>query len=556
MVSVQKWIERGERGQAVWLPELRESCAKAENCVPVIFRLDNGGEIERVYHFPRWNNQRERALVKEYLCACVYNLLAAFGGRRLTCYLEAKETGLVDLIKELNDVFQLENIIRSGYGKPASVSNRINHSLGFGELSFTVADIAEYKPLARPQKRADGALAERLKAAVERSGKGCCCGLDVGGTDIKIVGAREGKLVLVREYDWNPAGFDTAEKIIAPIVELARECRESLGGAPLDGIGLSFPDVVIRNKIVGGETPKTKGIRENPALEYEAEFEKISLLEARLKELCRTGAPVRIINDGSMTAFTAAVELAESGADVDGGVFALSLGTDLGTGWFMGDGRVPEMPLELYDFLLDLGSRPQRALPPEDLRSILNENSGLPGVRRYLGQAAAYRLAMEKNPALLDGFLAADAVPQIAAAPADLRKPCLEHLMELAARGDDAAQDIFLQIGRNLGILNREAEFVLGELPKTRYLFGRFAKKEQCFKLIKEGFEATAPEAELLAADEHMAFTALMKQLRDMEDVTVAQYAQAVGAIYFACMEEKNETKRDKQGTAGAGGHV
>lgn len=539
MVSVSEWIERGERGQAVWLPELRESCAGDKSCVPVIFRLDNGGELERVYHFPRWNNARERAFVKEYLCACVYNLLSAFGGRKLTFYLDSKEAELIELIKELNDVFQLKNKVRSGYGKPISVSNRINRSLGFGELSFTVAGMDEYKPLAQPQKQADSALAERLIAAAERSGRGCYCGLDVGGTDVKIAGAKDGKLVVVREYDWNPASFDTAEKLIAPIVELARECRESLGGAPLDGIGLSFPDVVIRNKIVGGETPKTKGIRENPALEYEAEFEKLSSLEARLRELCRAGAPVRVINDGSMTAFTAAVELAESGADVDGGVVALSLGTDLGTGWLRGDGSVPEMPLELYDFLLDLGSGPQRALPPEDLRSILNENSGLPGVRRYLGQAAAYRLAMEKNPALLDGFLAGGAVPQIASSPADLRKPCLEQLMELAAQGESTAADIFRQIGRNLGILNREAEFVLGELPKTRYLFGRFAKKEQCFRLIKEGFSATAPAAELLAADEHMAFTALMRQLRDWENATVAQYAQAVGAVYFACMEDK-----------------
>lgn len=537
-VSVQKWIEQGERGEALWLPELRESCAGAENCARVVFRLDNGGEIERVYYFPRWETEREREFVKEYLCACVYNLLAAFGGRKLTFYLDKRERALVELIDELDELFQLKSQLRSGCGKPVSVSNRINRSLGFGELSFAVKDIAEYRPMDAPAKRRDSALAQRLRAAAARSGCGCFCGIDVGGTDIKIAGAKDGKLLLAREYDWNPSGFDTAEKLIAPIVELARECRESLGGAPLDGIGLSFPDVVIKNKIVGGETPKTKGIRENHALEYETEFGKISQLEPRLKALCREGAAVRIINDGSMTAFTAAMELAADGEAVSGGVFALSLGTDLGTGWLEGDGTVPPIPLELYDFLLDLGSRPQRAMPPEDLRSILNENSGLPGVRRYLGQAAAYRLAMEKNPALLDGFLAADDTPQIASYPADLRKPCLEHLMELAARADAEAAEIFRQIGRNLGMLSREARFVLGELPQTQYLFGRFAKKEQCFKLIKEGFAATEPAAELLAADEQMAFTALMKQLRDMENVAVAQYAQAVGAIYFACMEE------------------
>lgn len=537
-VSIKEWMRRGERGQAVWLPELRESCAGDENCVQVVFRLDNGGEIERIYHFPRWNDARERSFVKEYLCACVYNLLAAFGGSKLTFYLAPEETELVNLIGELDEVFQLKNKKRSGYGKPVSVSNRINRSLGRGELSFAVADIAEHEPLAQLPKRVDGVLAQRLRAAVERCRQGSYCGIDVGGTDIKLAGVKDGKLLVVREYDWNPSGFDTAEKIIAPIVELARQCRDSLGGKPLDGIGLSFPDVVIGNKIVGGETPKTRGIRENPNLEYEAEFEKISLLKARLKELCAAGAPVRVINDGSMTAFTAAVELAADGTAVCGGVFALSLGTDLGTGWLEGDGSIPEIPLELYDFLLDIGSRPQRALPPEDLRSILNENSGLPGVRRYLGQAAAYRLAFEEKPTLLESFLAEGDTPRISSSPADLRKPCLEHLMELASQGGSAAVNVFRQIGRNLGMLNREAEFVLGALPRTRYLFGRFAKKERCFKLIQEGFADTDPAAELLAADEHMAFTGLMKQLRDRENVTVAQYAQAVGAVYFACMEE------------------
>lgn len=42
-------------------------------------------------------------------------------------------------------------------------------------------------------------------------------------------------------------------------------------GGPLlfDGIGLCFPDVVVRNKIVGGEVYKTRGIRNNPGLDYE-----------------------------------------------------------------------------------------------------------------------------------------------------------------------------------------------------------------------------------------------------------------------------------------------
>ena len=80
----------------------------------------------------------------------------------------------------------------------------------------------------------------------------------------------------------------------------------------------------------------------------------------------------------------AAMELAagEGAPSLRDGLIAHSLGTDLGTGWLLPDGSVPPLPLEFYDLILDLGSRPARALPPEDLRAVRNPNSGLPGARR------------------------------------------------------------------------------------------------------------------------------------------------------------------------------
>ena len=65
---------------------------------------------------------------------------------------------------------------------------------------------------------------------------------------------------------------------------------EALRG--FDGIGLCFPDVVIRNRIVGGETYKTRGMRENTALDYEAQFRKITDLCGRLREYTVPGGAV------------------------------------------------------------------------------------------------------------------------------------------------------------------------------------------------------------------------------------------------------------------------
>ena len=407
-----------------------------------------------------------------------------------------------------------------------------------------------------------GQLTERLRQAAARCGSGVCCGIDIGGTDIKAAVAADGQLVCVKEYDWNPAASPTAEGIIAPIellVRLMACCAAGLTPAleraldknagdavmaqavaeslsvPLDVLGVSFPDVVIRDRIVGGETPKTQGMRSNPAADYEDAFAELGGLLERLRPLCREGTALHMTNDGHIAAFTAAAELAWSGKpDFSGGVIAHALGTDFGMGFLAPDGTIPEMPMELYDFLLDMGSFPQRELPADDLRSTRNENSGLPGARRYLGQAAAFRLAWDGDPALLDGFTQERG--GLLTVPAEKRKPCLAHLMTQAAQGNAAAQEVFRRVGRHIGQINREMAPLL--LPRTnvRYLFGRFVKEPACFRLLQEGCRKIVPELVLEAADEELSVTPLMQALA-AKGVTVAQFGQAIGAMYYAAME-------------------
>ena len=185
--------------------------------------------------------------------------------------------------------------------------------------------------------------------------------------------------------------------------------------------------------------------------------------------------------------------------------------------------------------ILDLGSFRSRAFAPDDLRSTRNENSGLPGARRYMGQAAAYRLAQKLDPSLLDGFTEyADDLLCIRTAPEDLRKPCLEHLMREAEAGNAAACEVFRIIGGNLAIVARETEYLLRPAAKARFLFGRFIKRPAVFTLMDEGFRAGVEGLRLIPSDEGLASTPLMRALADMADVTVAQFGQAVGSIYFA----------------------
>lgn len=563
----------------LWLPDLIRAFSACGKKYELILRdIGHDGEtFDFPCPIPVWHEDGERLLVREYLYARVYNLLSARGGREMQLFYDVECPELSELVASLNEAFQLDRSPRSGLGKVISIANRMSRAYDGHDFVFSSKPISEYRPLPAAKSAGTPDLAAALRRIAEEADGLCLAGIDVGGTDIKLAVSRSGRLVCLKEYDWNPAACATAEGIIEPILLLTRLMRASAafsadGDIPpylsaalskdasddvifaaveraeselgeridiLNGIGLSFPDIVTGNRIVGGETPKTDGMRKNPSKNYETEFDKLRELRVPLLRLCRPGGRVRLANDGNIAAFTAAMELAhgENADAVRSGVVAHTLGTDLGSGWLKPDGTIPPMPLEMYDFLIDVGSRAAAAWPPEDLRSTRNENSGLAGARRYMGQAAAFRLAFELAPELIDGFTETDGeLFKIPTAPRDLRKPCLEYLMDKAQNGVPAAEEIFRRIGEHLAVLTEEMESILQPESKRRFLYGRFVKSRRCFELICEGFSRRDTGITLYAADENLACTPLMRQLAEKKGFTVAQFGQAVGAVYYALL--------------------
>ena len=553
---LDEFISLSQRGDALWISDVRRAFAAEPDAYRAVIRLECLDGTLRDYScpLPHWENAAGRDFLAEYLTARIFNILSCFSGRALHVYLDLSAEEPRRLAEDCLATFTAT----PGLKKVLNIARRLCGSMGLPPFGMDVHDINDYAPA--PPREAPAAS-----------------GMDVGGTDIKLAAALDGRLLAVKEYDWNPAASPTADGITEPMLMLARlmracviadslpkdhsalavlaaalrkdaddeeirtaisACEGAAAGLPLfDGLGLSFPDIVIGSRILGGETPKTKAMRENPDVDYETEFAKLSHVSESLAALCRPGVRVRIINDGPMAAFSAAAELAADGTEFTHGVVAYALGTDLGSGWIDARGDIPEIPLELYDLLLDLGSAPWKRVPPEDIRSVRNENSGLPGVRRYLGQAATYRLAQELQPSLLDGLTEeSDGVIRIKTAPQDMRKPALERLMTAAADGNESAREIFRRIGSNLAALTEEMEYLLSTGTDSRYIFGRFAKIPGCFALIREGFGSVLPGMKLIAADDGLARSGLMRQLARLEGVTVAQFAQAVSAIYYSCM--------------------
>ena len=599
------YIKKASAGEPVYistvydffqkLPEEESWCME---CILTLFDRDE----KRFFpiRFPRFGpDEAENSFIREYVWAEIYNILSSLGGKAMDIYIPDGQDKLKQFALDLNRVFDINKsrAERRGYGRSVNVIDRMLDTLSpeSEKFRFRVNSISEMPGKTNPAKEPSGGAEIFRKAAAGLEDR-LICGIDVGGTDIKTVLVSGGRIICYKEYDWFPASFTESSQLIEPICLIVRLMRAKAGldmlqdnsdiislkaemdkaldvkaseqmmedicarvekklpGSPaeIDGVGMCFPDVVVRNKIVGGEVYKTRGIRNNPNIDYEEDFCRLTNLNDRISELIRAGGKVCIINDGPMASFTAAVETAASGRSesVEEGVFAHTLGTELGTGWITSGGKIPDIPLEVYNFIIDLGSYPERKHDPDDLRSLNNFNTGLPGtLQKYTSQSGVFRLAMkyfpQQNPGLfeelsLKGFVVGEErngkpglfVPT---EPVDLRKPFLEYMMSLPEKQADSVNErIWREIGEFLAVTWLETKKILNPDTDARILFGRLVKRKRCFDLIRQGAESIVEGIRFEAADSSMANTPLMKQLEADPHFTVAQFAQAVGAAYFA----------------------
>ena len=587
MPTVRQFLETAKADDPVYISDVRDAFQRdGVRSFRLYATLYDGSTRRFSLKLPACSDPEETAFVEEYLNATIYNILSALGAREIGVSFDSNDAFLTSYAAKLDEIFQVNVSIasRTGYGKCLNVNQRVLASLCGSDVHFRFtivpADSVDTCISDAPETGETSVFA----ALPVRAEHGRFMGMDIGGTDIKLTASLDGHLCAFKEYDWNPAAFTRAEQLTGPLVMLTRLMRaavsmseaglseelplaafdraaadteveaainamEALLGERLrnlDGIGLCFPDVVIRNRIVGGETPKTQGMRGNAELDYETEFRKLSNLNELLAGYVRPGGVVMNTNDGPMAAFTTAVEEAADGRKLSEGFFAHSLGTDLGTGWILPNGTIPEIPLEVYNFIIDLGSFTQRTFDPRDVRSTRNFGTGLPGsLQKYGGQFGVFRLAAkhlpDADPALLQRAIDTGLFRRegesltVPTAPEDMRKPCLEFFMQAAADAGSPAAELFRAVGEAIGVTWRETQYILQPACCARTLFGRLVKTKACFDEICEGAHRIVPDLYLEAADKTLAVTPLMKQLAQHPVYTIAQFAQAVGAVYYAC---------------------
>ncbi len=602
---IAQFVQLSKDDVPVFVTDVRRAFAeKPVSVVECVLVLPDGVSVKR-FSIPLPSlsglSPDEFGFAVSFVRAEMYNHLTSLGGYSLMLYYDSTDRSLETVLATAVDSFQISRPreARTEYARIVNVLDRMNDALHPDEAPearrFTIGcnDLSEL-PEVTPSVEFRAPATETFVAVASNMEGTVICGLDIGGTDIKAALTVNGALIAMKEYDWNPAASADVEAIIDPIVDIARlmrlraslelannasapgykalmsdvvsALRTSVGARDLaelaskgelvldsdlhdfDAIGLCFPDVVVRNRVVGGEVPKTRGMRRNAGRDFEKQFAELTDLNVKLYALCRDGGAVMSTNDGPMAAFTAAVELAASPTPELGrrGVFAHSLGTDLGTGLALADGSIPEIPLEVYNLILDLGSAKARELPPDDLRSLANTNTGIPGTPQKLAsQAGAFRLAdsaVARSRSDLaqeissHGFVVEEGgLKVVPEEPVDQRKAYLAFLMERATSEPEIAE-LFRTIGEYMAVVFDETEHILRTGLDERFLFGRFVKMPECFALMQEGAARRNPGVTFIAADGEMAYTPLMKALAADPEYTVAQFGQAIGAVYFGNM--------------------
>lgn len=600
---LEKMCKSAKLGENVFITNVRRDFLSLQKKQSIILALESLKLGESKYFdiaVPiEFLKGEQSEFIQSYINAEIYNILSSLGGTSLTIYTDLSNKPLIEILQKVRIEFSLDEkkADRQFYGNCINVIDRMITAIHGDNKKFEymIKDISE-KPTINKSRDRQSKRSDMLLQVTKNLDRKAICGIDIGGTDIKMALSYGDDICCFKEYDWNPKSFVVANQLINPIVYLTKLVRafysaiyatklssnqktviyEKLNKAMdkhasidliikvvdevenilgdeillLDAIGISFPDVVVKDKIVGGETTKTIGIKRNEEVDFEVEFAKITSLDQILLNLCKDGGAVKSMNDGPAAAYTAAVEMyvADSSSVIDG-VFAHSLGTELGTGWVDGASNVPEMPLECYNFIIDLGNFIEKDYDAEDVRSINNVNTLLSGtLQKYTSQSGVFRLAIqyfeEKRPILYKELLDKGFIEQkiiadkemmvVPTTPKDMRKGFLEHVMSLPEReNDELVNEIFRQIGVYLAITWYETEYILSPDCKERTLFGRVVKNKRCFDLIKEGAKSIKNDIIFTLADGGMANTKLMKRLEADEHYTVAQFAQAVGVIYY-----------------------
>lgn len=353
--------------------------------------------------------------------------------------------------------------------------------------------------------------------------EGLLAGIDLGGTDLKIVLVKDGELILEREQVWDvkPKAFTSGEQYAQAMIDFLEVCLEEAGEGYPKAIGISFPDVIKRNQVLGGMTSKYQALRQpfmEPAGEWLDEIGYWQLFNGSVRVLAdrlsayfseKSGSlvPARITNDGNVGSLWAAVQTGKQG------VLNFSLGTSLAGGYCASPTAFDRAGI------FEVGNLMVRVGEPGYARFCHNAFGFAGSGQQLLSQDAVFTLALEAG--ILDEYPTGQEAQTLKALQARIDEPEI--------------QQIFEQMGRFLvDVYEVVQEAAPGQEANQLVLFGRGVRGESG-KILCASAEAEFA-ARGLAVSLHLAgaLNAGAVQCANPEAL-----AQAVGSVYLASMAVK-----------------
>ena len=238
--------------------------------------------------------------------------------------------------------------------------------------------------------------------------KGCRIGFDAGGSDRKVSAVIDGEVIYSEEVVWNPKLSTDWNYQYQGILDSILRAGSKM--PRIDAIGVSSAGVYVDDKIkVSSLFIKV------PEKDYKPHVENMYLDIAK-----KVGAPIKVANDGDVTALAGAMTLNDTC------VLGIAMGTSEAGGYINEEGK-------LNDWLSEL------AFVPVDLsnEAVIDEWSTDIGVGvKYFSQDGVIKLANLAGITFEKGLTPAQKLVEV---------------QKMLERGDDVAKKIYQDIGIYLG---------------------------------------------------------------------------------------------------------
>ena len=240
--------------------------------------------------------------------------------------------------------------------------------------------------------------------------RGCRIGFDAGGTDRKVSAVIDGEAVFSEEVVWHPKTQPDPAYHYEGILSAFKTAASKM--PRVDAIGVSSAGIYIENR-----TAVASLFLKVPPEQFNAQVKDIYIRAA--KEI-GADIPLRVVNDGDVTALAGAMELGKNN------VLGIAMGTSEAGGFVDANGNIT-------GWLNELAFTPVDANPA----AMADEWSGDTGCGvKYFSQDGVIKLAEAAGIAFAQGLSLGDK---------------LKAVQELLAQGDSTAKKIFESIGCYLG---------------------------------------------------------------------------------------------------------